>query len=456
MILSNLPLLLFKERLFYKFLLAFIFSVLLVIHLNANDLKVIYPNKYEIAVQLLNKAELRSMIESKNGEIAASFHKEFTARTYLLDSGKMLIEFYDRQGILVANQDDFNSLQEVRFIKNQVSFLPPRVSYYIQLKNPIANQLIKEFGGQYLEKYQAEFDFDEEWAFKVYQLSNGQVIIQYKSNSFLYEDLDALIFNNTRMLEIAYPEGYDSGRTAFIAGKLSPKLNIDSYFVYPKEAKKIIKNHQLSIITKGIDYDENFKSILYQSQKGYFILMEDFNQLNLRKTKPISIGSAHIFTTKEEFDQTYQNIIDRRKEYKANPDQQKGRHIYQALSDKYGKEFPKHTMSELGKLPSILNFDSTRLDFSPTCMAIIDAAIQWNYGGEEFFNELIYPVLAYVGEYNKSKGNGNWSMRLSQDGKVWEPWFVNSEGKRVFDTLSLYTDFYEAEYGIPELYFYIR
>ena len=133
-----------------------------------------------------------------------------------------------------------------------------------------------------------------------------------------------------------------------------------------------------------------------RSTNGYFILIDDIEQLNVGGTAKIGIGTAYIFHTIEDFEKQYKRILDRRREYESNPELRGGVHMYKDLSDKYGKDFPNHTLEEINKLPSILNFDSSQLEFSIDCVSILTESIEWNYGGDEFFNQLIHPILAYI------------------------------------------------------------
>jgi len=63
---------------------------------------------------VLNIKELKEVLESGNGEIHKSLHKDLTARTYAIDSNQLIIEFYDGQGILIATQKDYENLKRVR------------------------------------------------------------------------------------------------------------------------------------------------------------------------------------------------------------------------------------------------------------------------------------------------------------------------------------------------------
>ncbi len=428
--------------------------LLLSICYNSYGMKIFFPNQFEFEVRVLTDEELKEIIKAKNGRIHESLSKELTARTYSISTNQIVIEFYDKSGVLVENRKDFEHLKRVKFIKNQVDFLKPKISYFIRLTEKEADELIENLNGKHLKKYKAEFE--DYFAFKVFQLSNGQVVIRYKDESSLYENLEALAFDNDQVLHVHYPEGEDSGKEEFIKGELPKKFNINYYFVYPKEAKKIVRNHNLVKIREGIYFDSSFKSVLYESPNGYFILIDDFDQLNIGGTAKIGIGTAYNFETIADFEKEYRRILEWRTEYEENPEWKRGVHVYKDLSDKYGKDFPKHTMEELKKLPSILNFDSTELKFNKECVLILTESIKWNYGEDEFLNKIIHPILSYIGEYYKSEGKGDWNMTLDREGRVWEPWFTNSEGKELFDIIDLYKDFFEAEYGIPMIEFYIR
>ena len=417
-------------------------------------MKIIYPNQFEIEVEILNKQELSELIMNKYGVVSKSFHKDLTARTYSIDSNRLVIEFYDKQGVLVSNIEDFERLKKVRFLKNQVGFLHPRISYYFEISEDEADILIAQFNGKHLKTYESEFE--DYFGFKVFQLSNNQVIIRYEGESTLYEDLEALAFDNGQVLNILYPNGFNSGQDEFIKGNLPEKFNINKYFIDPNSAGEIIETHQLIKIREEVKFDLFFESILYQSEKGYFILMQDFDQLNRVGAAKIGIGSAYIFHTLDDFEKEYKRIVEWKREYESNHGLKNGVHIYKELSDKYGKDFPNHTFDELNKLPSILNFDPKYIEFSNKCSSIISESIKWNYGSEEFLDKIIHPVLAYIGEYLKSEGSGDWNMKLDRDGKIWEPWFTDSEWKELFDIINLYKDFLEAEYGIPLVEFYIK
>ncbi|MEM6297940.1 MAG: hypothetical protein AAF740_04535 [Bacteroidota bacterium] len=369
----------------------------------------------------------------------------------------MILEFYDRSGLLV-NQNDFKYLEDVRFIKNQVEFLKPRVSYYFKLSNEEASELISLHEGRLLKNYKPEEGLEDfpEFSFSVFQLENNQVIIQQMDTAYLYEDIKALAFNDYRIKNLYYPEGSESGKNEFIDGNLPQEYNINSYFIYPKEAQKIIKSHQLKPEQENIQFDRVSKSILYLSPRGYSILLEDFEQTNPVTNDKLGIGSAHLFQTKEEFEERYTRLQNHRKKLDENPELRRGTHFYKELSDKYGKDFPNYTMQEINKLPSLLNFDSEELKFDKECLSILTEAIKWNYDPEEFVNQLIHPVLSYVGEYYKSRGKGDWKMKLDREGEVWEPWFTNSKGKALFDCMALYKSFYEVEYGIPGVEWYIN
>ncbi|MGD1893579.1 MAG: hypothetical protein ACFB15_23675 [Cyclobacteriaceae bacterium] len=424
--------------------------------INGNEytMQLIYPGKFEVKVQILSQQQLTKIIENKNGIVSKDYHKELTARTYQLESGQLIVKFYDRQGVLVNNIGDFQKLQAVKFIKNQVSYLHPRISYYFQLDKDEASRLIDEFEGKHLKEYKPEYEDCSQ--FIVHQLNSNQVIIRYEDRAYLYEDLEALAFDNSEVLNIHYPDNYSSGRAEFIKGGLPKAFNINSYHIYPNEARELIKKHGLTIAASDIEYSSSSKSILYQSSEGYYILMTDFIQFNRGGTDKIGIGTAYIFPTIEDFNARYKEALNWRKEIESQSEWAHGVHIYQDLSDKYGESFSEHTFEEINQLPSILNFDPNELAFTERCASILSESIKWNYGGEEFFNKMFHPILAYNGEYNKHEGKGDWDMRLDRKEKVWKPQFIDSDGKEVFSTLYLYDAFYEAEYGIPMVEYYIK
>lgn len=85
------------------------------------DITTLY--KSQITTTLLDSTSSASILTKLDGKQDNSIRKKWTARTYKLSDGKILIEFYDKQAVLVANEDEFNKLDRVRFVKNTIDFL---------------------------------------------------------------------------------------------------------------------------------------------------------------------------------------------------------------------------------------------------------------------------------------------------------------------------------------------
>jgi hypothetical protein len=418
-------------------------------------MKIIYPNKINVEVQLLSKSELKEIVQNRNGKVSERFHKHLTARTYEIDSNQLIMEFYDGQGILINDAEDFQALESVRFIKNKIGDLHPRVSYYFKLTELQVRNLINDYVIKELKIYERILEHEYDYSFNVFQLSTNQVIIkgEESAEAYLYEDLEALAFDNEEIYSVRYD--YNKAKEEFFKGIVSTEHNINDYSVYDYEVDSIIKNHELRLVQTNIQYELHFFSNLYKSKRGYYILMEDFNQKALNGRK-LSFGFIHFFKTIKEFELEYEKKQEYYKKFRYNIREfPNGVHVYESLSDKYGEKFPIYALEEMNKLPLILNFDSRKLGFTSECKTIINESLKWNYGGEVFFQSIIHPLLSYIGEYNKFNDSGDWAMTYRED-KTWEPRFRNSDGEEVFDILRLYEDLYEAEYGIMEVDYYIR
>jgi len=89
----------------------------------SQKLDVITADKSKIQTLLLDSASKSRLLPQFNGKQDNNFRKKWTARTFLLSNGKILIEFYDKQAVLINNLDDFKKLDKIRFVKNTVGFL---------------------------------------------------------------------------------------------------------------------------------------------------------------------------------------------------------------------------------------------------------------------------------------------------------------------------------------------
>lgn len=99
----------------------------------AQKLAITTADKSKVTVTLLDSASKSKLIEQFRGKPNNALRKKWTARTFQLTDGQILIEFYDRQAVLINNPDDFKRLADVRFVKNTLNFLKKNISYKIEL-----------------------------------------------------------------------------------------------------------------------------------------------------------------------------------------------------------------------------------------------------------------------------------------------------------------------------------
>ena len=411
------------------------------------------PGEFELTVAVLNKPAVEQQLREPGTAVDPALYLPYTARTHRLPDSTCLVELYDGQGLLLNDPSAIETLARVHFIKNQIWYLNPRITYYIPIDRAQVEKLLAALDLQEMSEYGRKYD--EHWQIEVFELANGQVLYTAEEQHWLYEDLEALVMHQPHYAEVRYPEGPESGRKAFVAGEISTEFSIRNFLVFREEAEAVIANHGLSPLLDSIQFDFQFHSTLYQATDGYLVLMNDFEQLNVAGTGKIGIGDAIIFDTRSEFDSAYAHIKAWHQQIQDDPSFSQGKHIYADFSEKYGRHFPKHALEEISLLPQLLNFDSARLAFTPDCAAIISESILWNYHQGEFMERTFMPLLAYVGEYYRSRWLGDWDMRAEGRNKVWVPWLVDTEGNPRFDSHYFYTDFYEAEYGIPPLAFYL-
>jgi hypothetical protein len=98
----------------------------------AQKLKIVTAKGQAVEVVLLSESERSQLIEDQNGHINESLRMPRTARTYELLDDRILIELFDRQGVLVA-KNDMEKLHGIRFFKPYIDFIRRNVSYRIDL-----------------------------------------------------------------------------------------------------------------------------------------------------------------------------------------------------------------------------------------------------------------------------------------------------------------------------------
>jgi hypothetical protein len=352
-------------------------------------------DKSKILSTLLDSASKSQLLTKFNGRQDNTLRKKWTARTFLLSDEKVIIEFYDKQAVLIDNLDNFKELERVRFVKNTIDFLKKNVSYKIELSYEEGNNIVQDEKPKRLNNLKSEMP--EQFDFEVYQLNTGQILFIDKSQNFksasIYPDLKTLSSDNNTIAEQVYGSEDDE----YLMKKLAngdPLLDYEpsDHLIYPKYEKDLIKNHKLTLIETKVFVASDFYGNLYKSENGYYILLDDFNQLNVPKTGKIGIGTLRVYNTLDE-------VRSAQRRYEQFKD--KGgtsEHFYQKISEAFGQKFPEVVNELIDKLPELLNIDKEQLSLDSVGMNIIDEALKWNGTNYKLFDSWFPSILAYYGQ----------------------------------------------------------
>jgi hypothetical protein len=195
-----------------------------------------------------------------------------------------------------------------------------------------------------------------------------------------------------------YYKGMEEWTEKLVNGDPLFDYEVDGHLVYPNDIPALLKNHNLSLVESKV-YVNDFYGNLYQSTKGYYILIDEINQKNGAGNK-MQILTVRIYDN-------LQAVRDAQAKYEDFKNEGvKSEHFYQKISDRYGKNFPAYTNKLIESLPLLLNFDKEQLTFDSTGMAIVDEAIRWNHSNYQLFDEWYPSVLAYYGQCYMTMGNG--------------------------------------------------
>jgi hypothetical protein len=406
-------------------------------------MKIIPLDKTPFEVTVLDEATKNRLLHDLNGKQDNSLRKKWTARTFVLSDGKILIEFYDRQAAVIDNLSNFKKLEGVRFVKNTIDFLKKNISYKIELSYEEGNHIIQEEEPKRLTNLKS--DMPEYYNFEVYELSTGQILSLNKSenlkSAIIYPDLKTLSSDNNAVAELVY--GYEDEEqlmNRLAAGDALLDYEPNDHLIYPKYEKDLIKNHKLSLIESKVFVDfSSFYGNLYKSENGYYILLDDFNQLNVPKTGKLGIGALRVYEKLEDV-KAAQKKYEEFKRKKVVSE-----HFYKKLSDRYGRNFPEHVPRLIDSLPTLLNFDKDQISFDSTGIDLIDEALKWNGTNYKLFDAWFPSVLAFYGQsYIKSKQDGKWTMYFDKEYKVWIPELKLKDGSAAWDWRDFYKDLYEG------------
>ena len=419
----------------------FILLMLVAFTTYSQRMQIITLDNTRIEVRVLSDSIKTKVLTELQGKQDNSIRKQWTARTFKLSDGKILIEFYDKQAVLLNSIDDFNKLNSVRFVKNNIEFLKKNITYKIEL--PFEKGLYIVSSEQPKKLTQFKSDMPEYFDFDVYELKTGQILFLDKSQNFksaaIYQNLKALASDNNTVLEELYGSEDDEHLMKRLA-EGDPLLDYEpnEHLIYPKYEKELIKNHKLTLIDSKV-YVSDFYGNLYKSAYGYYILLDDFNQLNVAKTNKIGIGTLRLY-------EKIEDVREAQRKYEAYKNQPGySEHFFQKISDAYGKSFPSHVEKLIDSLPSILNFDKDQLTLDSIGIDLVDEALRWHSSNYALFDKWFPSVLAFYGQcYIKNKQDGQWVMKFDKESKVWIPEVKLKDGSSAFDWRNFYKDLYEG------------
>lgn len=406
----------------------------------SQTLDIITLDKSKVVVKLLDGIAKSQLLTQFNGRQDNTLRKKWTARTFLLSDGKVVIEFYDKQAILIDNLDQFNRLEEVRFVKNTIDFLKKNISYKIELTFEKGKQIIEADKPTRLTKYKS--DMPESNDFEVYELNTGQILFLDKSENFktaaIFPDIKTLASEKTSVLETAYGSDDDEHLMKVLAsGDRLSDSDVNDHLLYPKYLNDLIQNHKLALVEPKV-YVSDFFGNLYKSENGYYILVDEVNQKNGAGNK-MQVLSLRIY-------ETLQQVRDAQNQYEVFKN--KGvtsEHFYQKISDKYGEKFPEYVPQLIDTLPSVLNFDKEQLSFDSLGIDLIDEALKWNGTDYNLFDSWFPSILVYYGQsYIVEKKEGKWVMFYDKEDKVWIPEIILNDGFSAWDWINFYKGLYEG------------
>ena len=100
-------------------------------------------------------------------------NKNGVSRTYKLDNGKIIIEFYNKTAIVINSTEDLKSLEMIDFLKLTSSKKSNEVSYLVNIEKSVYEKLLKN-----AEKYYPPKEF---LSFAEYfKLNSGNLLVKWK------------------------------------------------------------------------------------------------------------------------------------------------------------------------------------------------------------------------------------------------------------------------------------
>ncbi|WP_265428985.1 hypothetical protein [Chryseobacterium sp. YIM B08800] len=394
----------------------------------------------KINIKIIDSSKIANLVSSFSGKIDSLKFKNWTSKTYTLNNNEIIIEFFDRQGALINNENDFNKIKDVRFVKNQIWNLRKNISY--------KTELLYEKGLRILQTQKPKrlTQFDEIYGLKkdgVYELKNGQILFlnDYGTKKYagIYPDLKTLSSDEVNISEIYYNVDNEEDLMKKLAnGDAMLDYEPNEHHIYPNYIDDLIKNHQLKFLEDKV-YIKDFYANLYKSDKnGYYFLIDEVNQKNGAGSK-MKIVEVNIFENLSEL----RNAQAEYEKFKNNPNISE--YFYQKISDQYGKNFIKNILDLIDKLSIVLNIEKEKLTFDYNGLETVDEAIIWNHDNTQLFKSWFPSVLAFYGEYYiKNVKESQWVVELDEESKLWIPNIKLSNGDFAWDAGQLYKGLFEG------------
>ena len=402
-------------------------------------MKIFTLDKQQVDVSILNEAATKQTLTDLNGKKEVALRKKWTSSTYVLSNGQVLVEFYDKQSVLLNNQQDLEKLDRIRFTKNNIWCLKRNVSYKIELTREEGNAIVAIESPKRLENLQP--DSPDYYDFEVYELATGQILFVDKArnhdNTAIYENLKSLSSDNSSVQSRIYGwEGDEYMMKRVASGDALLDYEPNEHLLYPHYIPQVIENHRLTLIETNI-YVADFYSNLYKSANGYYMLIDEINQPNGAGDK-MSVLQVRIYEDLSQL-RNAQAVYEKFKDTSPHSE-----HFYQQLSDRYGENFPSEVSMLIDSLPSWLNLDKQELSIDSAGMDLIDEAFKWNSSTPGLFDKLFPSLLAYYGHcYISEKKDGKWSMYYDPEGRVWIPQVLLGDGSPAWDWLNFYKSLFE-------------
>src|SRR6476620_1710901 len=136
--------------------LLIIILILMTVDTFPQEYKVIISDKTHVNVKIIDDKTKQQLLKESQGIQDNELRKKLTARTFRLSDNRLVVEFYDKQAIVVNNLADFKRLEEVTFVKNVVWNLKKNISYKIGLSYEQGAEIVKAERPKRLTQFKSE------------------------------------------------------------------------------------------------------------------------------------------------------------------------------------------------------------------------------------------------------------------------------------------------------------